>query len=375
MSGAHSRLGPSSSHRWINCPGSMRMIERALADGLIKPDTPSAYAEEGTKAHELAATMLQGKAWDNSEYDDEMLHHVSDYVEFVQSLSQGYGTLPLVEQAVKYDDWVLGGWGTVDAAIVSQNDIIVIDLKYGRGVAVDAVGNTQLLLYALGVYQGLDPEHRAKIVDISMYIYQPRLDSITEWYIRIGEFLDRAYVIRRAAELALTGDAPLAVGDWCRFCPVQPICKAQYDHMTQVIGEDFDDLTTPADLLSPEIISKVLDARSAIESWFRAVSDYATERLLDDLPVPGYKLVAGRSVRQWGDEQTAASVLEVLLGDDGAYTRKLLSPAQAEKTLGKKDSVHLAGLITKTAGSPTLVPSSDPRPAFNNTSVDDFDNV
>lgn len=375
MSGAHSRLGPSSSHRWINCPGSMRLIERALADGLIKPDTPSAYAEEGTKAHELAATMLQGKAWDKFEYDDEMLHHVSDYVEFVQSLSQGYGTLPLVEQAVKYDDWVLGGWGTVDAAIVSQNDIIVIDLKYGRGVAVDAVGNTQLLLYALGVYQGLDPEHRAKIVDISMYIYQPRLDSITEWHIRIGEFLDRAYVIRRAAELALTGDAPLAVGDWCRFCPAQPVCKAQYDHMTQVIGEDFDDLTTPADLLSPEIISKVLDARSAIESWFRAVSDYATERLLDDLPVPGYKLVAGRSVRQWGDEQTAASVLEVLLGDDGAYTRKLLSPAQAEKALGKKDSVHLAGLITKTAGSPTLVPSSDPRPAFNNTSVDDFDNV
>lgn len=373
MSGAHSRLGPSSSHRWINCPGSMRMIERALADGLIKPDTPSAYAEEGTKAHELAATMLQGKALDKSEYDDEMLHHVSDYVEFVQSLSQGYGTLPLVEQAVKYDDWVLGGWGTVDAAIVSQNDIIVIDLKYGRGVAVDAVGNTQLLLYALGIYQGLDPEHRAKIVDISMYIYQPRLDSIAEWHIRIGEFLDRAYVIRRAAELALTGDAPLAVGDWCRFCPVQPICKAQYDHMTQVIGEDFDDLTTPADLLSPEIISKVLDARSAIESWFRAVSDYATERLLDGHPVPGYKLVAGRSVRQWGDEQTAASVLKVLLGDDGAYTRKLLSPAQAEKTLDKKDSVHLAGLITKTAGSPTLVPSSDPRPAFSNISVDDFD--
>jgi len=145
--------------------------------------------------------------------------------------------------------------------------------------------------------------------------------------------------------------------------------------MTQVIGEDFDDLTTPADLLSPEIVSKVLDARSAIESWFRAVSEYATERLLDDHPVPGYKLVAGRSVRQWGDEQAAASVLKVLLGDDGAYIRKLLSPAQAEKALDKKDSVHLAGLITKTAGSPTLVPSSDPRPAFSNISVDDFDNV
>lgn len=375
MSGAHSRLGPSSSHRWINCPGSMRLIERALADGLIKPDVPSTYAEEGTKAHELAALMLQGKAWDKSKYDDDMIGYVTEYVQFVQSLSQGYGTLPLVEQAVRYDDWVPGGWGTVDAVIVGQSSIVVIDLKYGRGVAVDAVGNTQLLLYALGVYQGLDPEHRAKIVDISMYIYQPRLDSITEWHIWFDDLLDRAKTINKAAKTALTGDAPLAVGEWCRFCPAQPVCKAQYDHMTQVIGEDFDDLTTPADLLSPEIVSQVLDDRSAIESWFRAVSEYATERLLDGHPVPGYKLVAGRSVRQWGDEKTAASVLEVLLGDDAAYTRKLLSPAQAEKALDKKDSVHLARLITKTAGSPTLVPSSDPRPAFSNISVDDFDNV
>src|SRR3546814_1945725 len=48
---AHAVLGASSSHRWFNCPGSIRASE-----GM--PNTSSVFAREGTAAHALAEHCL-----------------------------------------------------------------------------------------------------------------------------------------------------------------------------------------------------------------------------------------------------------------------------------------------------------------------------
>jgi hypothetical protein len=75
----------------------------------------------------------------------------------------------------------------------------------------------------------------------------------------------------------------------------------------------------------------------------------------------GYKLVEGRSTRAWLNEDTAAQVLlKSGLEPDTLYTKKLISPAQAEKVL-KKDKGILSELISKSDGKPTLVPSCDKR--------------
>ena len=48
---AHSIFSPSASHRILNCPPSLMLCEK-------QPDQSSAYAAEGTCAHELCAYLV-----------------------------------------------------------------------------------------------------------------------------------------------------------------------------------------------------------------------------------------------------------------------------------------------------------------------------
>lgn len=381
MSKFHATLSPSNSDRWINCPGSVKSIADAVADG-FKVKGSSFFADEGTMAHELAEKTLVGSG-NCFDYLDltlelenaipvtrEMCEYVQSYVDFVK-LFVGDRR---IEQRVYFTDWVPGGSGTSDAVIIEDDRLVCIDLKYGKGVVVDAVENTQALLYALGTYQGLSTDQRENIKKVLMVVHQPRLDAISEWEIDVSDMLRRAEAISHAAELALSDDAPLKAGEaQCRWCPVSAVCTEQLRLTTETISVDFDDISDipPVNRLSDDQLRLAMENKAVIVAWLNAVENHITERLEDGEGFTGYKLVEGRSLRQWGDEQTAAATLEAVLGD-GAYTRKMLSPAQAEKELGKTLAKEIQDLIVKPSGKPTLAPESDKRPSVQ-ISVDDFD--
>jgi hypothetical protein len=173
---AHALLGASKAHRWMACPGSI-----ALEHDL--PDTSSPHAEEGTRAHELAAAVLLQQTIAEGDFPAEMADHVNTYVDYV--IRERTGHQLLIEQRVDYSD-VIGvpnSFGTADCIILAGDTIKIIDLKYGMGVRVDATENEQLMLYALGALEtfGLLGEFtKAKLV-----IVQPRLDHISEWEVAI----------------------------------------------------------------------------------------------------------------------------------------------------------------------------------------------
>ncbi|NDB68904.1 MAG: DUF2800 domain-containing protein [Methylocystaceae bacterium] len=157
---AHAKLSPSSAERWMTCPGSV-----VLSDGM--PDQTSSFAEEGTKAHEIAEAMLK----DNKitcETSAEMLEHISVYVDYVRDVASFDGELH-IEQRVKVNDVV---FGTADAVVwrPQQEALHIIDLKYGAGVAVEIVNNLQLKIYALATL--LTFKYPAKSVTAT--IVQPR---------------------------------------------------------------------------------------------------------------------------------------------------------------------------------------------------------
>lgn len=373
MSKLHAKLSASGSARWISCSGSV-----AAEAGY--PNTSSIFADWGTHCHELAEiTLLSGESafdWERKNLpenntivvDREMADTAQQYVDYVRSLK---GTL-LVEQRVDFSHIVPEGFGTCDALVFDGGHLHVVDLKGGKGVPVYAEENTQGLLYALGAVNDYGMLYDIDTLTIS--IVQPRLDHISEWTISREELDAWGKDIAKAAELALSGDATRTPSEKaCQWCKAKATCSALKAKTESVLMSQFDDLTpSNPDTLSDEQLRVALESKKLIVSWLDAVETVVIERLESGKPFKGFKMVAGRSLRAWGDEKKAESMLVEALGEEKAYEpRKLLSVAKAEKELGKSKAELLDGLVVKPEGKPTLAPESDSRPSVNVT-VDDF---
>jgi hypothetical protein len=370
---AHAKLSASGSHRWLNCPASVA-LEQSLPNG----DRTSQYAEEGTAAHELGEKCLKsgnnandylGQKFNGFEVTDEMADHVQTYVDYVRSVG---GEL-FVETRVNFGQYVSGGFGTCDALIIKGNTLYVTDLKFGKGLKVDAHKNSQGMLYALGALYdfGMLFDEIEKVV---ISIVQPRVDNISVYETTVDDLYQWAEWVKERAQLALSDNAPFAPSEKaCQFCRAKPVCQALNDHTQAVIMSDFDSLTnndlTPVNKLTNDQLRLALDSKKLIISWLEAVEGYVTEKVNAGETFTGYKLVAGRSLRQWANEATAEQLLTETLGDAAYEPRKLLSVAKAEKALGKNKTL-LSELVIKPEGKPALVPEDDPRPAFGVTTAD-----
>lgn len=367
----HAKLSASASHRWLNCPGSVKASEG------IKERGSNFAADEGSAAHELSEIALNdGKSDcsyligetlpDNNAFTvtPEMARYVNEYLQLIRTI----GGEQWYERRVDFSAWVPEGFGTSDCIAYKDGTLYVVDLKYGKGLAVDAYENTQGILYALGAYAEMEFSHDIKSVKI--IIAQPRRESITEWEISVSELLKRGEWIEQRAQLALSDNAPKEPSEKaCQWCPARAQCSTMLEKAHALIAKDFDAAPSP-DKLPDERISEVLRAKKMIQGWLDAVEDYAREKAETD-GFPGFKLVAGRGSRDWSDEVEAQKELSKLLGND-AFERKLLTVAKAEKLLDKAQRETLAPIVVKRQGAPTLVLESDPRPPID-VKASDFD--
>jgi hypothetical protein len=420
----HAKLmSPSSAARRIACPGSHPLES-------MFPDRTSDASRDGTAMHEVAAMCLQSDTaephayvgryfvvdGEKVEFDEDMADLVKPYVDTIRALAQGHQLL--VEQRVDFSRFVGvdGCFGTADALIIrGDGELQVHDFKSGYH-RVEVERNPQLMLYALGAYDvhGLLQE----LTGVRLFIHQPKIaDEPSEWACSIADLLAFAEEAKRATHACKAaewhvkgkGVSPefeveyLRPGDdQCRFCKAAGTCPALAKRVQEITGADFEALgsferdVAPIDdlglvLSAPTSDNELADAMRAaplVEVWLKAVRAETERRLLAGQSVPGFKLVQGKKgPRKWQDPEAVEQQLKSMrLKVEEMYQLKLISPTAAEKltkaaegekpVLGPRQWTKLQGLVTQSAGSPSVAPESDKRPALVIAPVgDDFEPV
>lgn len=383
MPSKHARCSASAAYRWINCPGSV-----ALSDQCQDPGS-SNYADEGTLAHTVAELKLRheiGELTDleyqeqrialqeNAYYTGEMEEATDFYVEVVlESLAAaGDGAELMIEQQLDLSKWIPEGFGTSDAVIIGGGMIQAIDLKYGKGVKVEAKNNPQLRLYGLGAANLFGSLYDFDTVRTT--IVQPRLDHVDSETSLLKELLlwGEEEVAPRAI-MAMEGSDYFVAGDWCRFCPAKARCRKRAEFNLELARMEFQ----RPPLLSDEEIGEVLTKAEHLKKWAEEVSEYALTEALSGKHFDGWKLIEGRSIRKYADEVKVAETLKAAGFDEAMlYQRKLYGITDMEKLVGKKKlAATLGDLLIKPQGKPVLVPESDKRQAINTTEAAkaDFD--
>ena len=354
----HSRIvGGSTAKRVIACPGSVALVDK------MPPKPSSSYADTGTLLHDTIADVLDGKGkpldYVGRKHEDiELTFDLIDS-KLLPALTALDAVDPdkemeyAVESVVGFGDFLPDVFGSVDLIGRLDGRAIVLDWKFGDGVAVEVEENAQLLFYAAAamrtpatswVFEG--------VTDVELVIVQP--PSVKRWMTTVERIKSFEDELARAVKVALKPDAPLAAGEHCRWCAANPVCPL----MTGAI-----DRITKAKIeaLPVEQIAHYLDQIPMVESFIKDLQQLAHGLIEEGAGVPGWKLVNKRATRQWTDPDKAAAFL-MQTGVE-PYEEKLITPAAAEKLLKKAKQNLPDDLVVAVSSGSTLAPESDPRPS------------
>lgn len=362
MPEVHAKLSPSAAERWMTCPGSV-----VLSDGM--PQKSSEFADEGTKAHALAESLLKGEA---ARGDQEIVENVMVYVDHVQNLLTFEDDVLHVEQRVKVTDNV---WGTADAVVwrPSAAELHIIDLKYGAGVPVEVIGNVQLKIYALAAL--LTFGYPAKTVVAT--IAQPRCPHsdgpVRSVEYSVVDLLDfHADLLDAVRRVEVSRTPPFTDALWreaflqpsekgCRWCLAAPKCPALKTKAQTLAKQVF----APGLPYDPKALAETLDFLPILEGWIKNTREFAYEEAEKGHDIPQWKLVEKRATRKWRDEQAAIDALRARGLDAIDYMEhSFKTPAAVEKLLPKEQRGLLDELTVKESSGHTLVHESDKRPAI-----------
>jgi len=354
---AHSKLGASSYHRWKACPGSVK------ASYGIKSES-SIYADEGTKAHDIAANILIGSG-PLEPVDDEMAEAINVYLDHIAHLRSLGPSFEAVEQRLNLQKYHPELFGTADYVcyLAKEKTLHVVDYKHGRGIPVEVVGSEQLMYYGLGALH----MNEFAVENVVLTIVQPRCyhpdGPVRSWATDSYTMLEFAADLIDDALATEKPDAPLVTGDHCRFCPAQPTCPAMQQQALSVVQGAFADESVAN--YPPEKMAFALSLIPQIKAWCESVHQHAHQQAsLGNIP-PGWKLVDKRATRKWAEGVNAFILSQALEKDESKFFEpepKLLSPAQVEKMLPKDKKALLSEFVVKESSGKTLVPCADDRP-------------
>lgn len=376
----HAYLSASSANQWLNCPPSIKASEGV-------GDKTTAFAEEGTFAHELSELYFSNlyeelsdkdfkqqleERKKNEYYSEELREYVEQYVDIVEekvneARAQDEPIL-FFEHRLDLTRYVPESFGTGDVIIYYNGTVEIVDLKFGKGVEVSALNNPQLRLYGLGAYELL--KDFEDVHTIKTTIIQPRLHNVSSESMTADDLVSWGLnVVRPQALKAIEGKGEFKPGNHCRFCKIRHSCRARAEANLNASKE----LSTPTTLTDDEL-AELLHKLPDIKRWASDVEDYCREQALENSRnFDGWKVVEGRASRKYVDNEQVFERLKEHYDPNEVSETKVLSISKLEKQIGKKKVAELlSDLVEKPQGKPTLVTEDDKRQPITDSAESDF---
>jgi len=356
----HSNIvGGSTAKRVMNCPGSVALVQK------MPPQPSNKYADEGTLLHNVIAEIVMSdkhpEEFLHTKYNDQIL--TLDLID--NKLVPALAALDVIdpnkemeieaETRVNFGDLLPGVFGSTDLIGRIGKRAVVLDWKFGDGVAVDVEENPQLMFYAAAAMRTEETKWAfVDVEEIEMVIVQP--PAIKRWVTTPARIAQFEKDLVKAVKLAQQPNAELKIGDHCRWCAAKPICP-------QMTGAVDRALKTQLEDLDPPTISAYLKNADMLEQWINDLRALALQMLDSGARLPDYKLVAKRATRQWTDEDKAKVALFAYgLTESEVLETSIISPAKAEKVLKKRKQALPDDLVVAISSGNTLASADDPRP-------------
>lgn len=340
----HAKLAPSSAHRWVACPGSIR-----ISEGIVEPETEA--SAEGTLAHKAAECALLNKPF-HEDATDEMIDGAIIYADYIRSIVDPRLRIHI---ETKVDGVHPENWGTPDAYVLTHDTLHIFDYKFGRGI-VEAYRNWQLLNYAAGIVT------KKWDGSIHMHIIQPRAfhrnGTCRVWTIARSEATSFFEQLRSATIEALRPDAKCFTGSHCEYCPGRYRCDALLKCGYSIIERSGESL--PLDIAADTmgmILTQVRDSIERLNAIQSGLEQQVMSALRSGARVPGWHIETGSGRERWRVPYEEV----VALGDAmGVELRKpgLITPKQSIKAGLSRE---LVDSFTETPAGKTKIERDDGR--------------
>jgi hypothetical protein len=351
-------VGGSTAKRVINCPGSVALVAK------MPPKPSSKYADEGTLLHNvIAEIVMSGNSPEHylgTKYEDQVL--TQELID--DKLKPALAALDQIdpkqemeieaETSVDFGDLLPGVFGSTDLIGRLGSRAVVLDWKFGDGVAVEVEENPQLMFYAAAAMRTPAAQWAFEgVTEIEMVIVQP--PAVKRWVTTPERIAAFELQLVQAVKASEKPNAKLEVGDHCRWCAAKPVCP-------QMTGAVDRALQTQLQAIDTQMLGSYLANADMLEQWITDLRALAFAMLESGTPVPGYKLVAKRATRSWTDETKAKAELLKSLPESEVVEMSVISPAKAEKALKKRKIGLPDDLVVAISSGNTLASVDDPRP-------------
>ncbi len=385
----HALYSPSATHLH-KCLGAQQLCKG------IKKSKGGDAAARGSMIHEKVeiaylaglddcTPVMAGHAEDDIELANECLLAANE-------LSHEYGVTFATEQRMETGQYLFPDnpelqdiiFGTSDLSAATEDglQIIIADYKTGRiPVSPDSI---QMRYYALPLLAKYPNAAEVVTIIIQPTVFENGSYIRKHTYSRseMEAFADERRAFLKESYLGV--NPPRQTGDHCTYCPAQIKCR-EYGDM--IFGNGvIESLQAEFDPANISLITHVVKHQKSIIEFIKQAQAVSQDFIRRGIKIDGLKLVRNRATRTWNDTDSVLTLFSELSLDpeigvplDVLAPRKLVTPAQAEKLLGKKSVSHL---IHRAEGSIQAVSVDDRRKAVDPTSsafsnvdvdVDDFD--